>query len=458
MVWRISAVTFRDFMRLHEVSIAPESDSSLILIDGNNRQGKTSVLTAFATALAGKRAQPPDPVRHGADRAELLLELQDPNEGTLRVERSIKPDGSMSVKLTNASGQLGAPQKVLDAIIGARFMDPIAFLTLKPTEQREMLFKIIDADGKLAKLEVRRDEVYKARTEIGRDLEKAKGELGRLPPTAEVPSRVDVAAAAEERTRIAEVRRSFDAFEAATKASLVARQTSERSVAATRRKIEMGEAEIAKVERQLAELRATLAADRTSLEAELDEMEVLFSRHSEKAAELEKARVEWDVHARRLLVIESELKNADSVNRRAIEAELHNRRRSEADDTVKRMLTEQAAHTENIERLDRRRTQILQEAKLPVDGLGYSETGLVLNGVPFEQASGAERFRVALGIAGAASPNLADVWIRDGAILDHEQLAILGKHCEERGLRAWVERVGKLDDGAIVIEDGRVLE
>ena len=43
--------------------------------------------------------------------------------------------------------------------------------------------------------------------------------------------------------------------------------------------------------------------------------------------------------------------------------------------------------------------------------------GLLLGGVPFGQASQAERLRCALAIAMRQSPRLRDVWVRDGALL-----------------------------------------
>lgn len=56
----------------------------------------------------------------------------------------------------------------------------------------------------------------------------------------------------------------------------------------------------------------------------------------------------------------------------------------------------------------------------------------------------------------AMSPNLRDVWIKDGALLDDESLELVEAMATEKGYRVWLERVGEGDVGAIVIEDGAV--
>ncbi len=73
------------------------------------------------------------------------------------------------------------------------------------------------------------------------------------------------------------------------------------------------------------------------------------------------------------------------------------------------------------------------------------------------QASDAERLRVALALAIAASPGLNDVWIRDGALLDDDSLELVAKHAIAAGKRIWIERVGTKDPGVIVIKDGQVI-
>jgi len=52
---KIVRLAAANFMRLEAVEIRPEG-KALVVVGGNNAQGKTSVLMAIAAGLAGKKA------------------------------------------------------------------------------------------------------------------------------------------------------------------------------------------------------------------------------------------------------------------------------------------------------------------------------------------------------------------------------------------------------------------
>jgi hypothetical protein len=147
---------------------------------------------------------------------------------------------------------------------------------------------------------------------------------------------------------------------------------------------------------------------------------------------LDEAGKQWSELAPRRDQVDADLKRADEHNRKVIEAEAHMKRRAEAAETVAKLAKERDDLTKVIETIDARKAEILGAAKLPVDGLSIDDEGITLNGVPFVQASGAERLRVALGLAIAASPALGDVWIRDGALLDEESLELVEQARDRR--------------------------
>jgi hypothetical protein len=123
---------------------------------------------------------------------------------------------------------------------------------------------------------------------------------------------------------------------------------------------------------------------------------------------------------------------------------------------VRQLEQQRDQQTAALEKLEEQKLALLAKAALPVEGLGVASDGLTLNDVPFAQASAAERLRVALALAMAASPALDDVWIRDGALLDDDSLQLIADQATKAGKRCWVERVGDRDPGAIVIQDGSV--
>jgi len=61
-----------------------------------------------------------------------------------------------------------------------------------------------------------------------------------------------------------------------------------------------------------------------------------------------------------------------------------------------------------------------------------------------------------LAIAAALSPELKDIWVEDGALLDKDSLKLVDAFAKERELRIWLERVGESDDDVVIIEEGVV--
>jgi chromosome segregation ATPase len=434
---KITAVSISNFKRLEQVEIVPAADRELVLIAGKNAQGKSSILDALTAAFGGKRQQPTDPVRHGADEAEVFLELDD----GLSIRRAIRADGSGTLEVRDRNGTVRSPQALLDKLVGTRFLDPLAFLQLPAKEQRATLMKLIPDAARIDELDIKRVRAFERRTEIGRELTKAEGELERLKPLP-VGEAIDVAKLTAEERAIADERRKVDQLEAA------AEKTRGEAEAVDHRR-QINDHAISKLEAELAALRN----QRTAIEAELATAEARAAAANDAWGH---ARGNWEATEERRDKVAGELARAGEHNRAVFEAEAHNKRRAEAEAAVAKHTTERDELTKVLKTIDERKAKVLAAAKLPVPGLAVGDDGVLLNDVPFAQASGAERLRVALALAGAASPGLDDVWIRDGALLDEDSLVALAELAKGAGKRFWIERVGTADPGAIVIQDGKV--
>ncbi|MGE0547586.1 MAG: AAA family ATPase [Kofleriaceae bacterium] len=436
---RITCVQIQNYKRVHKVAITPSSDKALVLIGGKNGQGKSSTLDALTAAFGGKRAAASDPVRHGAEEAAIFVEL---DGGKLTIDRTIAPDGSTTLEVRDQDGAIKSPQSTLDRLVGARFLDPLAFLNLQPKEQRAQLMRLIPEANRIDTLNEKRERAFARRTEIGRELTKAEGELARL-PEVEVGKAIDVAAINEEMRTFTEQQRAGDKEAATWNAEDTLAMVDRADLESTRQRIE-------RLERELAELRAQLPVKEKTV-TERDQ------RLAGLKAKVTAAAKVWTDSAPRRAQLEADLKRADEHNRAVYAAEAQNKRRAEVADDVAKRKAEVDEITAALAKIDARKAEILAAAKLPVEGLSVTDEGVTLAGVPFVQASASERYRVALALAIAASPGLDDVWIRDGALLDEESLELVAKHAEAAGRRVWLERVGTQDAGAIVIADGKVV-
>ena len=64
---RIVKLDVENIMRVNAVHIEP--DGNVVILGGNNAQGKTSVLDAISMAIGGTRLCPDVPIREGQDEA-----------------------------------------------------------------------------------------------------------------------------------------------------------------------------------------------------------------------------------------------------------------------------------------------------------------------------------------------------------------------------------------------------
>lgn len=434
----ITALEIKDYKRVRTVAITPAADRHVILIGGKNAQGKSSTLDALTAAFGGAKQVALDPVRHGADEAAIYIEL---DGGKLTIDRTITADGKTKLEVRDGEGAVRRPQEMLDKLVGARFLDPLAFLAMPAKEQRVQLMKLIPEAGRIDELDAKRARAFDRRTEIGRDLTRAQGELERL-PEVEVGMPIDVLAITEESRRFADQQRAGDGLGAV-------HAQAERDAAAANDKLGEVTLQITDLEDRLTHLRARIP--------ELEKARAAaIAKAGETQVKLEAAAKAWAASADRREQLDADLRRAGQHNHDVAAADQQMKRREQVVADVTKLKEDSEACTKALKTIELRKAEILAAAKLPVEGLSIGDDGIELDRVPFSQASASERLRVALALAIAGSPGLNDVWIRDGALLDEDALELIAKHAAAAGKRCWIERVGTRDPGVIVIHDGQV--
>lgn len=437
---KIKALTVEDYMAVRRVRIEPDADRALILIGGKNGAGKSSTIRAFRAAVGGAKEIAKDPVRHGAKLAKLLYEL----DNGIVIDREIEPDGTTRLIVRDADGlPMRRPQELLDDLRGTKFINPVTFLRLKSKEQRAELMRIIPNAAEIERIDEQASREFKLRTEVGRKLTDAQGELARLPPAAEPMTPIDVEALVAEERRFGEERRAIDAAE-----HMVAQW--ERAASTARRALD------AKLER-IAELERELAAARADVETLGKQADRTHAEHEAGARELAATLAAWQAAAPQRAQVDRTIASASEHNRQVGERDAQIRRRKETAAAVAKLLAQQSSLSESLAAADERKKQILAAAQLPVAGIELAEEEIRVGGVPLAQAAASEQMRIALAVAIAHNPKLDDVWVEDGALFDEASLELIATHAAAAGKRVWVERVGTRDPGVIVIEDGQVL-
>lgn len=429
MPYLISAVSIRDFKRIHEIEITPAADSVLILLGGENFQGKTSVFEAMEAALEGARSIIADAVRHGAELADVCVGLTSTEDGhTLTSRRRIEPDGTTILELRDDTGVLDSPQARLNKLIGARFLDPLRWLRLDAAEQRKRLLDLVDREGKIAALDAKRARLFSRRTEIGRDVKRTAAALASAGPAIVAPAPIDVVALSQEIRQLDEsARQASNAIERVDRAD----------------------------RRCMAALSALAVAQEALARAQSEVEAATAEQHAAVAARA--LTVDTRAAAPRIGQLQAEIARANTHNNAvaAGRAAEQSRRKLAAEHAAAE--ADHAKHGADIEVIDEQKRAHLATTQLPIEGLGISDAGVTYRGALLENASGAERMRVAVTLAIAAQPQIRDVWIRDGAVLSVKSMAEIEQLARDVGVRIWIERVETRDPGVIEIREGRLV-
>lgn len=426
----------QDFKRLRFIDITPPEN--VVTITGKNAQGKSSVLDAVLAALGGGRtgAQPDMPIRKGAKEGKVVVHLG--HQGCeLIATRTWKEgaDGNITseVWLENPDGaRFPQAQTRLNKLIGELSFDPLAFVHMKPREQYDALAKNVEGVN-LDEIAALNKGDFDKRTDVNRRAKEARAAAGVIVVPEQVPEKIDTQA-------------------------LVAQLAG-----ATQR-----EQEIARANGQRAEVEQTIAKCNAESQAvlkkigdlkkEIEDLEARLGTISQARKTAQDALDSWPPPPERIdsQAVANELNRAQATNQQIDEILKNVERRASLERLAASLETESEQLTKRIEERNAAKNKAISEAKMPVDGIGFGDGEILLNGVPFSQASSAEQLRTSAAIAAAMNPKLKVIHIRDGSLLDDDSKAWFRQFAKDNGLQVWVEVVGTDGADGILIEEGAV--
>jgi hypothetical protein len=122
--------------------------------------------------------------------------------------------------------------------------------------------------------------------------------------------------------------------------------------------------------------------------------------------------------------------------------------------------TEHEAAERQLEAIRQATRKLFAEAEFPMP-IGYDMDArvLLLNGIPFGNASTSERLRLAAIMAMMSKPNIRVLYVRDGNALDDQRQLELAALAKEYGFQVWLEIVDSKREGAgIWVEDGETFQ
>lgn len=405
--------------RIKAISITP--NDNVTVISGANGNGKTSVLDIIWLALKGSEAMRENPrvVRAGEESGNVELDL-----GEFVVKRVFSASGGSTLEVRTKDGaKFPSPQAMLDKLIGSISLDPLAFVNYDKNKQMNLLLEMTNLTDALSHKDKEMKDTYSERTFINRQMEKELAvlhemELMDIPELPEGQTKIDTASL-REKMKEAEAK---------------AKESAERQ-----KKIEIAEANLNTALSRVVEIRKQLE----SAESHVSYCEALVS--SLKNDGFSPPEINTSE------IIE-QLNSADLVNSTLDIIERYERQR----ETVDTFRTKSNELTEKLEILRQEKQEAIESAKYPLEGLGFSDDGIVYNGIPFVQLSSAEKLKISIAMAINLQPKLKVIRITDGSLLDSKSMAIVEEMAQQNDMQVFIERVDESGKVGIVIEDGEV--
>lgn len=438
---KIVSLSVSNIMKVSAAEIVPKSE--VVVIQGENEAGKSTLLNSIVMAFSGDRALPELPLKKGSKRGEIVVKMDgDKTLGipAFTITRSIT-DKKAYVKIEPESVTAGeTPRSFLDKLIGSISFDPLKFINEESKKQRSTVLKLIgiDPDEWAAKEKVAFDK----RTEIGRELKIAE---------AKVRDRVVYDDVEEtEEIKLGDLTTKLQKVMADNQTLANRKETNERLKADA---LKIKNEEIPAQEVKIANLELALVAAR----AELSNMNTkLADKRKQYNTEKDDLALSFpsDVGSINKEIEEIESKNAKIRHNQqvAIDIGIKNAKQGLYD------LADQEVECIRAERL-----KLIQEAIMPISGLTIDDDGILYNDIPLDQCSDGAKLMIGVAVSMALNPKLRVIQIKDGSLLGPKNMELLRKVVKDNDFQLWIERVSDLEQYnatgkvGIFIEEGQVI-
>ena len=405
---KIVSLQAQNILRLKAIHI--QADGKNVTLEGVNGSGKTSVLRCIEMGLGGKTLMAEKPIHDGATEGKIVLDL-----GDFVVTRTFGEGGKTNLVVSSKEGaKYPSPQAILDGLIGKLTFDPLEFSRMEPAKQNQTLKDLVGLD--FTQIELAKKVAYDSRTLINRDIKALEVKLAGKASHIGLPS--SPVSVSDLMVKLEEARQINSAIE--------------------------------KRRNAYAELKAKQDTMRAQVAKLKKEIEALTEEGKKNTSKLEQeAEFFADDHSVDLAPISEQINTADTVNQK-----LRENAQLAKDEAAMKDLTKKAdAFSDIIVKCDADKQKALADAKFPLPGLGFSESGVTLNGHPFEQASQAERIQTSAAIGIALNPKLRVLMIRDASLIDKKGMRVLADMAQTKDCQLWLERVSDKEEVSVLIEE-----
>ena len=392
---RIIRLKIDNILNLTAIDVRP--DKHINKVSGKNAAGKSNLLETIRFSLLGRRSMPPKPLKEGAKKGDIKVELDD-----YIVEVKITKAGEYWNVTDKKGNPVKSPQNLLKEIVGPISFDPLALLDEDKKKLRQMLLTLVGVD--LNKFDSDIAVLREERTVVGRSVKSTKSLLNVATWHDDAPEKdVKVSELAEE---------------------------------------------LRKANEQNAQIRGIgegIDRDMQALDAARKEMDLIAQRIEEAQKYLQETSL---IDTKPL---QEKIDNAEETNKQVRDNETFTLR----ENMHKKEQDDYDALTEKIEALEADKDQALQQARMPVEGLSVDEDGVIFEGIPLEQVNKAKRIEIGCKLHMHLNPKLKVMFV-EGHHFDAETQAGIEAAVADKDFQLFEEVVE--GETGIHLVDGTVKE
>jgi len=429
---RLVRFSAENYKKIVYAEVVFDEKDNLVMITGDNAQGKSCFIEGIRTAIDGARHSTGKPIRNGQRKAILEVDIENvPIDGEiddLHIKRVFGVGAGLYVTRSDKSKTLGnnTPMAILDSL-RKKMIDPMSLFEIKTDKLfYEAVLPAVDLDVDLDELQSKKDKFFNDRTEVNRNVTRLKGHYQKLTVSEVLP--VDLP---DKEVSVLDLSTEIE----------------------RRRKVNLDNDKL----RQL-------------INDKGNEGEKVIENIHRLNNELECAKIKLKTITNEYVALEAEysncrIENTDEISAQISTAEDTNRliRHRESIKQAAVELAEEEKNSENLSRemrkIDSIKTNALIRAKFPVEGMSFDEGVVTFNGQPvIGGTSEGERLDICVEIACAGSHKLPFILVPSGSGLGSKLLEQMAKTSEKYGCTVIVEKLDESGDIGIVFENGEIIK
>lgn len=496
-----------NMMGLKLVDIEFPREPGVVFVTGKNGAGKTSVEDLVKLLLAGQSEVAEPIIREGAKAGESEMTLS--NGMKIRVRKTAKSD---RIELTNGDGEkIKGPREFLAGLWDATTCDALSAMRLGETpegrrKRKRILMKMCGLDPEA--IDCDKAALYEERKRLNWKVDAAKKALRENPnPNGDIPKEaIDtqklaeaIEHAAQQNEQRAGVQRAIEKMrheisqgasqtqdcnrsildaETALTDGIVLQREAEEAVASLKDEdLAVLSAEIDRIEKMLHDARQQYeAASRrnqgnASTRAAGEKVCAKMARLAERvdAAHQDRERVNEFLGGlrERETALTSDLRALAAVDIEALRqkhanaVELNGKleaaaRHFKADQEHLKAVNESQELTCKLAALEQRIDEALKTAKMPLDGVAFTDDDITINGVPFERCAQNERLKMSVRLAFAGKPQIRVALLDNANDLDSDAMRIIAEEVQAQGGQLIAAKVDESGAVGIYLEAGEV--